>query len=95
MFSALLENTGQTENMSVFAQGTLALSTGFPPSRQSFGPCQSIYGGTIMSPVIYSLFSYGLTAVISYIVIAIIVAINAVMSASDRKKTARVKKKEV
>ena len=33
-----------------------------------------------MSPITYSLFAYGLTAVISYVVIAIIVAINTFMN---------------
>ena len=40
-----------------------------------------------MSPITYSLFAYGLTAVISYVVIAIIVAINAFMSRSHKKDT--------
>lgn len=47
-----------------------------------------------MSPIAYCLFTYGLTAVISYLVIAIIVGINATMSLSDRKKTAHSKKVE-
>ena len=38
-----------------------------------------------MNPITYSLFAYGLTAVISYVVIAIIVAINAFMSRSHKK----------
>ena len=37
-----------------------------------------------MSPITYSLLAYGLTAVISYVVIAIIVAINAFMSRSHK-----------
>ncbi|WP_164496870.1 hypothetical protein [Flavonifractor sp. An112] len=40
-----------------------------------------------MNPITYSLFAYGLTAVISYVVIAIIVAINACMSRSHKKGT--------
>ncbi len=44
-----------------------------------------------MSPITYSLFAYALTAVISYVVIGIIVAINACMSRSH-KKGAAVKK---
>lgn len=40
-----------------------------------------------MSPITYSLFAYGLTAVISYVMIAIIVAINAFMSRSHKKGT--------
>lgn len=38
-----------------------------------------------MNPILYSLLAYGLTAVISYIVIAIIVAVNAVMSRPGKK----------
>ena len=44
-----------------------------------------------MSPITYSLFAYGLTAVISYVVIAIIVAINAFMSRSHKKDAGRSK----
>lgn len=58
------------------------------PLRQA-GPCRRQNGGkrSIMSPIAYSLFAYGLTAVISYVVIAIIVAINAFMSRSHKKDT--------
>ena len=58
------------------------------PSRQ-VNSCHRQNGGkrSIMSPIIYSLFAYGLTAVISYAVIAIIVAINAFMSRSHKKGT--------
>lgn len=40
-----------------------------------------------MNPILYSLLSYGLTAVISYIVIAIIVVVNAVMSRPSKKSS--------
>ena len=58
------------------------------PSRQ-VNSCHRQNGGkrSIMSPITYSLFAYGLTAVISYVVIAIIVAINAFMSRSHKKGT--------
>lgn len=37
-----------------------------------------------MSPITYALFAYGLTAVISYVVIAVIVAINSLMSRKSK-----------
>lgn len=38
-----------------------------------------------MNAIVYALFAYGLTAVISYCVIAIIVAIDAMISRSHKK----------
>ena len=58
------------------------------PPRQARSCCRQNGGKrSIMNPITYSLFAYGLTAVISYVVIAIIVAINACMSRSHKKGT--------
>lgn len=62
------------------------------PLRQADPCCRQNGGKRLnMSPITYSLFAYALTAVISYVVIGIIVAINACMSRSH-KKGAAVKK---